>query len=160
MLHHLGKANELILFLCSCITNFTSFNASVDLPKKQRNSWSKSNLYLPSVHGNWADWASWGSCTVTCGGGTKDRSRTCTNPAPQYLGNDCVGSGADRTDCNTHHCPSKLTTTLKVNSHGLKSKLNATLNVTRCQKKLKRRILKYGHRDICLSYFLNEIKSK
>lgn len=66
-------------------------------------------FYSPSVHGNWASWASWGSCTVTCGGGTKDRSRTCTNPAPQYLGNDCVGSGADRTDCNTHHCPSKLT---------------------------------------------------
>ncbi|XP_078312808.1 SCO-spondin-like [Crassostrea virginica] len=63
------------------------------------------NTHNCPIHGNWASWSSWGSCTVTCGGGTKDRSRTCTNPAPQYLGNDCVGSGADRTDCNTHHCP-------------------------------------------------------
>ena len=43
---------------------------------------------------------------MTCGGGTKDRERTCTNPAPQYLGKDCVGVPDDRTDCNTHHCPS------------------------------------------------------
>ncbi|XP_056009334.1 SCO-spondin-like, partial [Ostrea edulis] len=63
------------------------------------------NTHNCPIHGNWAAWGSWGTCTVTCGGGTKVRGRTCTNPAPQYLGNDCVGSSSSSTDCNTHHCP-------------------------------------------------------
>lgn len=62
---------------------------------------------LFKVDGNWAAWTTWTSCTVTCGGGTKDRERTCTNPAPQYLGKACVGVPDDRTTCNTHHCPSE-----------------------------------------------------
>uniref|UniRef100_A0A8W8KZK8 SUEL-type lectin domain-containing protein n=1 Tax=Magallana gigas TaxID=29159 RepID=A0A8W8KZK8_MAGGI len=63
------------------------------------------NTHNCPIHGNWAAWASWGSCTVTCGGGTKARSRTCTNPAPQYSGNNCAGSSSSSTTCNTHHCP-------------------------------------------------------
>ncbi|XP_062618604.1 SCO-spondin-like [Saccostrea cucullata] len=73
-------------------------------PDSSTSSTSCNTHYCP-IHGNWASWGSWGSCTVTCGGGKKDRSRTCTNPAPKYLGRDCAGSDADRTDCNTHHCP-------------------------------------------------------
>ena len=69
------------------------------------NSPSFFSLSIP-VDGNWVAWTTWSACTVTCGGGTKDRERTCTNPAPQYLGKDCVGVPDDRTDCNTHHCPS------------------------------------------------------
>ncbi|XP_078326862.1 coadhesin-like [Crassostrea virginica] len=63
------------------------------------------NTHNCPIHGNWAAWGSWGSCTVTCGGGTKGRTRTCTNPAPQYLGNDCAGSASSSTTCNTHNCP-------------------------------------------------------
>ncbi|XP_078322967.1 coadhesin-like [Crassostrea virginica] len=63
------------------------------------------NTHNCPIHGNWAAWGSWGSCTVTCGGGTKGRNRTCTDPAPQYLGNDCAGSASSSTTCNTHHCP-------------------------------------------------------
>jgi hypothetical protein len=43
---------------------------------------------------------------VTCGGGSQNRSRTCTNPVPQYGGADCVGFAGENQDCNTHNCPS------------------------------------------------------
>jgi hypothetical protein len=45
---------------------------------------------------------------VTCGGGSQNRSRTCTNPVPQYGGADCVGFAGENQDCNTHNCPSML----------------------------------------------------
>ena len=60
-----------------------------------------------SVDGNWASWGSYGACTVTCGGGTQVRSRTCSNPAPQYLGANCVGSITSSQSCNTQNCPSE-----------------------------------------------------
>ena len=43
---------------------------------------------------------------MTCGGGSQNRSRTCTNPVPQYGGADCVGFAGENQDCNTHNCPS------------------------------------------------------
>ena len=60
------------------------------------------------IDGGWVDWTVWDVCSVTCGGGTQDRSRTCTNPAPQYGGADCSGSANETQDCNTQHCPSKI----------------------------------------------------
>ena len=61
-----------------------------------------------TVDGGWSDWTAWDQCPITCGGGTHDRSRTCTNPAPQYGGADCTGSDAERENCNIHNCPSKF----------------------------------------------------
>lgn len=59
------------------------------------------------VDGNWALWASWDTCSVTCGGGTQSRTRSCTNPAPQYGGAGCPSTGYEMQSCNTHNCPSK-----------------------------------------------------
>ncbi|XP_048748271.1 coadhesin-like [Ostrea edulis] len=56
------------------------------------------------IDGLWASWGSWETCTVTCGGGTQDRFRTCTNPQPQYGGADCVGANNSTQDCNTQVC--------------------------------------------------------
>ncbi|XP_048242276.1 semaphorin-5A-like isoform X2 [Haliotis rufescens] len=40
-------------------------------------------------------WTSWseGPCSVTCGSAFQNvnRTRSCTNPSPQYGGNDCSG---------------------------------------------------------------------
>ncbi|XP_056005158.1 coadhesin-like [Ostrea edulis] len=63
------------------------------------------NTHNCPIDGAWASWGSWGTCTVTCGGGTQQRSRTCTNPAPQYNGANCPASSVSSQSCNTQHCP-------------------------------------------------------
>ena len=47
----------------------------------------------------------WGHCNVTCGGGTRMRSRDCFRPFDG--GAECPGSNISTEDCNTHECPSK-----------------------------------------------------
>ena len=62
-----------------------------------------------SVDGGWSSWSdSVGKCSAVCGGGSQivTRTRTCTNPAPAYNGQNCVGD-AKKTQtqaCNTHNC--------------------------------------------------------
>ncbi|CAG2209647.1 Coadhesin,Hemicentin-1,Thrombospondin-2,Mucin-like protein [Mytilus edulis] len=64
------------------------------------------------IDGDWSSfksWSPWSSCNVTCGGGTKSRSknRTCTNPEPKYGGQSCVGSTTEKSTvfCNSMPCP-------------------------------------------------------
>ncbi|XP_019490993.1 PREDICTED: hemicentin-1 [Hipposideros armiger] len=57
------------------------------------------------VHGKWATWASWSTCTVSCGGGARQRTRDCSDPIPQYGGNKCEGSDVQSDFCNTDPCP-------------------------------------------------------
>ncbi|WAR22273.1 SRCR1-like protein [Mya arenaria] len=54
--------------------------------------------------GHWSTWASWGSCTVSCGGGYKQRHRYCNNPYPSQFGKVCIGSDIITVPCNTHEC--------------------------------------------------------
>ncbi|XP_072523494.1 A disintegrin and metalloproteinase with thrombospondin motifs 14 [Salminus brasiliensis] len=55
--------------------------------------------------GGWSSWGKFGSCSRTCGGGVRSRSRQCNNPAPAYGGRDCPGSAFDYQVCNTEDCP-------------------------------------------------------
>ncbi len=59
------------------------------------------------VNGGWADWSSWGSCSVTCGTGTRNRTRTCTNPAPQHGGNNCARDNTENKPCSCPACPGR-----------------------------------------------------
>ncbi|XP_056001828.1 coadhesin-like [Ostrea edulis] len=63
------------------------------------------NTHNCPIDGNWAAWASYGACTVTCGGGIQTRTRSCSNPAPMYLGKACAGMSSSSQTCNTHNCP-------------------------------------------------------
>ncbi len=56
------------------------------------------------VDGAWASWSSWGSCSAICGDGKMQRTRTCTDPAPQYGGQECSGSEEQSQNC-TVNCP-------------------------------------------------------
>uniref|UniRef100_K1PPW7 Hemicentin-1 n=1 Tax=Magallana gigas TaxID=29159 RepID=K1PPW7_MAGGI len=68
----------------------------------------------PPVDGQWADWAQWTACSVTCfsttgasNNGSRSRERTCTNPAPAYDGKQCVGDPTEVEACSITnvYCP-------------------------------------------------------
>ncbi|XP_036351171.2 hemicentin-1 [Ochotona princeps] len=57
------------------------------------------------VDGKWAVWTSWSACTVSCGGGARQRRRHCTDPAPQHGGHGCEGADLQSAFCNGDPCP-------------------------------------------------------
>ncbi|XP_053794370.1 thrombospondin-2 isoform X2 [Vidua chalybeata] len=57
------------------------------------------------VNGQWGPWSPWSACTVTCGGGIRERSRLCNSPEPQYGGKLCVGDTKQHDMCNKKDCP-------------------------------------------------------
>jgi hypothetical protein len=67
------------------------------------------NVYEPlpvvvPVNGGWSSWSSWSSCSATCGGGTRTRTRSCTNPTPENGGANCTGSATQSGQCNSQSC--------------------------------------------------------
>lgn len=64
-----------------------------------------------SVNGGYGPWGEFGECTVTCGGGSKQRERKCDNPEPMFGGKTCeqqeLGSNVETESCNEVPCPSK-----------------------------------------------------
>ncbi|XP_045905935.1 hemicentin-1 [Micropterus dolomieu] len=57
------------------------------------------------VDGKWSSWVSWGACSVSCGGGTRQRTRLCASPAPQHGGRQCEGNDVQIDFCNSDPCP-------------------------------------------------------
>ena len=60
------------------------------------------------VAGGWTSWSLWGQCSVTCDGGTKERSRSCTDPEPAHRGATCSGEATEKQDCSTSACPGEI----------------------------------------------------
>ncbi|XP_033122270.1 thrombospondin-2-like isoform X2 [Anneissia japonica] len=56
------------------------------------------------VHGGWSEWELWDTCTKSCNGGLRSRSRTCDNPVPQFGGDDCDDSSSVTESCNVQGC--------------------------------------------------------
>ena len=52
----------------------------------------------------WETWSTWGTCSVTCGGGTQQRNRNKTQEA-LFGGIDCVGNDTETQNCSTNGCP-------------------------------------------------------
>ena len=54
-------------------------------------------------------WSNWGTCSTSCGPGVKKRTRTCTNPEPEYGGLTCrerdLGPNMEPANCNLGTCP-------------------------------------------------------
>ncbi|XP_058494160.1 hemicentin-1 isoform X1 [Solea solea] len=57
------------------------------------------------VDGKWSSWVSWGACSVSCGGGTRQRTRLCASPAPHHGGRQCEGNDVHIDFCNSEPCP-------------------------------------------------------
>ena len=62
--------------------------------------------YCP-INGGYTNWSELSKCTVSCGNGTRQRTRTCSNPQPNYGGKNCshLGPRVDVESCNSHPCP-------------------------------------------------------
>lgn len=58
-----------------------------------------------AVDGGWTRWSEWNQCSTTCGNGTQTRNRSCTDPIPQYGGEDCSGDTIETKRCHLRHCP-------------------------------------------------------
>ena len=58
------------------------------------------------VDGGYSEFSDWtvAVCTETCGGGTRMRTRTCTDPAPANGGAGCEGVDSETQTCNTQTC--------------------------------------------------------
>jgi len=56
------------------------------------------------VKGGWSPWLEWGTCSVTCGKGTRLRRRACDNPKPEFGGMDCEGPTSEVDDCILDPC--------------------------------------------------------
>lgn len=64
------------------------------------------SVFISAIDGNYTEWTKWSDCSATCGNGSKTRIRSCTNPPPQYGGDNCVDLGPDTdiTECNLKPC--------------------------------------------------------
>lgn len=65
------------------------------------------NVHYCPIHGGYTMWSDFTSCSASCGGGVRNRNRTCTNPVPMYDGKNCSNLGEDfqSQECNIHPCP-------------------------------------------------------
>lgn len=59
------------------------------------------------VDGDWTAWSQFSSCFYICGSSQSNRSRTCTNPSPQYGGKTCNGDASESQTC-TGTCASRI----------------------------------------------------
>ncbi|ESP02963.1 hypothetical protein LOTGIDRAFT_110577, partial [Lottia gigantea] len=62
------------------------------------------NTQSCQVNGGWGSWSGYSSCSITCDGGTRTRTRLCDNPTPSSGGASCPGSSAEVQPCNTLSC--------------------------------------------------------
>uniref|UniRef100_A0A669F9V8 ADAM metallopeptidase with thrombospondin type 1 motif, 2a n=1 Tax=Oreochromis niloticus TaxID=8128 RepID=A0A669F9V8_ORENI len=55
--------------------------------------------------GGWGSWSPYGSCSRTCGGGVRFRTRHCDNPIPANGGRTCFGNTYEFQLCSQENCP-------------------------------------------------------
>ncbi|XP_045177493.2 hemicentin-1-like [Mercenaria mercenaria] len=57
-----------------------------------------------ATDGKWTNWGGWDSCSASCNGGIRKRSRSCTNPSPDEHGKYCDGDPFHVEMCNKQSC--------------------------------------------------------
>jgi len=64
----------------------------------------KCNIMGCPVLCEWGGWSEWKSCSKTCGGGTRNRTRI-KAIEPANAGADCIGNSTEEEVCNPDGCP-------------------------------------------------------
>lgn len=57
------------------------------------------------VDGGWSSWSLWSRCDRVCGGGKRQRLRSCTNPPPSSGGKGCGSHYYESKECAVNKCP-------------------------------------------------------
>ena len=69
---------------------------------------SLKSLTLTAINGGWSEWSEWSTCSASCGGGSRMRSRTCNHPVPSHGGADCANDKSslaeERQQCGESSC--------------------------------------------------------
>ena len=65
------------------------------------------NTHHCPIDGGYTQWTDFSNCTVSCGNGTRQKTRNCSNPKPMYGGQNCthLGPNIEVETCNTNLCP-------------------------------------------------------
>lgn len=53
-------------------------------------------------------WSDWTECSLSCGGGSQEKNRTCFGP--YFGGLQCEGNETEVQSCNDQPCPGKYIT--------------------------------------------------
>ena len=56
-------------------------------------------------NGKWSYWNVWSSCSVTCGKGTRGRTRYCMSTTSKSTSDDCLGESKHNVPCSKNPCP-------------------------------------------------------
>lgn len=90
-----------------CICQVCTCSSGFDTETEFCHSWNVNCLTNPCcflVPGDWMAWGEWGACTVTCGGGTRFRSRVCDMDSYGNLTIDCIGDANETGICHDFAC--------------------------------------------------------
>ena len=65
------------------------------------------NVFPCPVHGNYSSWSNFSACSKSCGNGTTQRHRNCSNPEPKHGGKNCslLGPSIEVKNCTNFPCP-------------------------------------------------------
>lgn len=58
------------------------------------------STFFFQVDGQWGDWTEWTTCSTSCDGGSRRRTRMCNDPLPACDGLPCNGTNTETEDCN------------------------------------------------------------
>ena len=64
--------------------------------------------YVEAIDCLWGNYGDWSTCSVTCGGGSRTRTRPEATPASNG-GATCTGSATETETCNANACPGSKT---------------------------------------------------
>ena len=91
---------------------------------------------LLKVDGGYTTWSAWGACSQTCGNGFHTKTRTCTNPQPQFNGLSCfqqnLGPESLTEVCKDRECPSKTLLPRNIACHCWLSCLPSVITIWVC----------------------------